>query len=107
MWRENLAGKFYEIFHSSGAGFCYDGIEIDGMNVLIQIIGQPVYSGKNDTYDNVNKEGTLHPQTRLKQNFLSILDNKWKDQKHKKINTINKKYRKLGQIKCFFKKTVF
>lgn len=44
-----------------GAGFCFDGFDSDGLNVPIQIRGQPIYSGKNDTYYNVNEEGTLHP----------------------------------------------
>ena len=44
-----------------GAGFCFDGFDSDGLNVPIQIRGQPIYTGKNDTYYNVNEEGTLHP----------------------------------------------
>ena len=45
----------------SGAGFCYDGFDSNGLNVPIQIRGQPVYNGINDTYYNVDEEGTIHP----------------------------------------------
>ena len=44
-----------------GVGFCYDGFDSNGLNVPIQIRGQPVYSGTNDTYYNVDSDGTTHP----------------------------------------------
>ena len=44
-----------------GAGFCYDGFDSNGLNIPIQIRGQPIYSGLNDTYYNVDEEGTVHP----------------------------------------------
>ena len=43
------------------AGYCFDGFDSDGLNVPVQIRGQPIVMGKNDTYYNVNPEGTLHP----------------------------------------------
>lgn len=45
----------------SGAGYCYDGIDSNFSNVQIQINGQPIYTGANDTYYNVDDSGTIHP----------------------------------------------
>jgi hypothetical protein len=45
----------------NNAGYTYDGIDSNGQNIPIQIKGQPIYTGINDTYYNVNKEGTHHP----------------------------------------------
>ena len=45
----------------SGAGYCYDGFDSNGLNIPIQIRGQPIYSGENDTYYNVDADGTTHP----------------------------------------------
>ena len=45
----------------NNAGYTYDGIDSNGQNIPIQIRGQPIYTGINDTYYNVNKEGTVHP----------------------------------------------
>jgi hypothetical protein len=45
----------------NNAGYTYDGIDSNGQNIPIQIKGQPIYTGINDTYYNVNKEGTQHP----------------------------------------------
>ena len=45
----------------NNAGYTYDGIDSNGQNIPIQIKGQPLYSGINDTYYNVNAEGTIHP----------------------------------------------
>ena len=44
-----------------GTGFCYDSFDSNGLNVPIQIRGQPVYNGTNDTYYNVDADGTIHP----------------------------------------------
>ena len=45
----------------NNAGYTFDGIDSNGQNIPIQIKGQPLYSGSNDTYYNVNEEGTIHP----------------------------------------------
>ena len=45
----------------NGAGYCYDGLDTDGKNIQIQIRGQPIFTGLNDTYYNVNGDGTVHP----------------------------------------------
>ena len=37
----------------SSAGYCFDGIDGGFGNVQIQVQGQPIYSGANDTYYNV------------------------------------------------------
>ena len=44
----------------SGAGYYYDGFDSHGLNIPIQIRGQPIYSDENDTY-NVDADGTTHP----------------------------------------------
>ena len=45
----------------ASAGYCYDGLDAGLGNVQIQINGQPIYTGINDTYYNVNEEGSIHP----------------------------------------------
>lgn len=45
----------------NNAGYTYDGIDSNGQNIAIQIKGQPLYTGANDTYYNVNAAGTIHP----------------------------------------------
>ena len=45
----------------NNAGYTFDGIDSNGQNIAIQIKGQPVYTGVNDTYYNVNAAGTIHP----------------------------------------------
>ena len=45
----------------NNAGYTFDGIDSNGQNIPIQIKGQPLYSGPNDTYYNVNAAGTIHP----------------------------------------------
>ena len=45
----------------NNAGYTFDGIDSAGQNIPIQIKGQPIYTGANDTYYNVNAEGTQHP----------------------------------------------
>ena len=45
----------------NNAGYTFDGIDSQGQNIPIQIKGQPIYSGINDTYYNVNAAGTIHP----------------------------------------------
>ena len=45
----------------SGGGFFYDGLDSNGGNVQIQVNGQPIYTGADDTYYNVNESGTIHP----------------------------------------------
>jgi hypothetical protein len=36
----------------SGAGYCFDGLDTDGQNVCIQLKGDPLVTGENDTYYN-------------------------------------------------------
>ena len=45
----------------NNAGYTFDGIDSNGQNIAIQIKGQPLYTGVNDTYYNVNAAGTIHP----------------------------------------------
>ena len=45
----------------NNAGYTFDGIDSNGQNIPIQIKGQPIHSGANDTYYNVNAAGTIHP----------------------------------------------
>ena len=45
----------------NNAGYTFDGIDSNGQNIPIQIKGQPIHTGVNDTYYNVDKEGTVHP----------------------------------------------
>ena len=45
----------------NNAGYTFDGIDSQGQNIPIQIKGQPLYSGANDTYFNVDASGTVHP----------------------------------------------
>ena len=45
----------------SGGGFFYDGLDSNGGNVQIQVNGQPIYTGVDDTYYNVDESGTIHP----------------------------------------------
>lgn len=45
----------------SNAGYCYDGLDSNFGNVQIQINGQPMYTGANDTYYNVDSSGLVHP----------------------------------------------
>ena len=74
MAKNNNAGERYANCLSDGtsfmwnvqcernnAGYTFDGIDSNGQNIPIQIKGQPIYSGANDTYYNVNAAGTIHP----------------------------------------------
>jgi len=36
----------------ANAGYTYDGVDSNGQNVAIQLIGNPIYSSNNDTYYN-------------------------------------------------------
>lgn len=45
----------------SNAGYCYDGLDSNMGNVQIQFNGQPIFTGSNDTYYNVDNSGTVHP----------------------------------------------
>jgi hypothetical protein len=45
----------------NNAGYTFDGYDSKGQNVSVQIKGNPIYTGVNDTYYNVNAEGTIHP----------------------------------------------
>ena len=45
----------------NNAGYTFDGIDSQGQNIPIQIKGQPIHSGANDTYYNVDAAGTRHP----------------------------------------------
>lgn len=45
----------------NNAGYTFDGIDSEGQNIPIQIKGQPIYTGINDTYYNVDAAGTTHP----------------------------------------------
>ena len=45
----------------NGGGYFFDGYESRGRNVAIELVGNPIYQGANDTYYNVDKDGTKHP----------------------------------------------
>ena len=45
----------------ANGGYVYDGLDGGFGNIQVQVNGQPIYSGINDTYYNVNAEGTIHP----------------------------------------------
>ena len=45
----------------NGGGYFFDGYESKGRNVAIELVGNPIYQGANDTYYNVDKDGTKHP----------------------------------------------
>jgi hypothetical protein len=47
----------------SGAGYCFDGIDTDGQNVSIQLKGDPIVTGVNDTYYNYQTNLTVDPLT--------------------------------------------
>ena len=45
----------------NNAGYTFDGFDSNGQNIPIQLKGNPIFTGSNDTYYNVNEEGTQHP----------------------------------------------
>jgi hypothetical protein len=45
----------------NNAGYTFDGFDSDGQNIPIQLKGNPIHSGANDTYYNVDAAGTKHP----------------------------------------------
>ena len=47
----------------SSAGYCYDGLDSGKGNVQVQVNGQPIYTGNNDTYYNIIEPNgnTVHP----------------------------------------------
>ena len=45
----------------NNAGYTFDGFDSDGQNIPIQLKGNPIHSGVNDTYYNVDAAGTKHP----------------------------------------------
>ncbi len=45
----------------ANAGYTFDGLDSNFGNVQIQVNGQPIYKGADDTYYNVDESGTIHP----------------------------------------------
>lgn len=45
----------------NGGGYFFDGYESRGKNVSIELIGNPIYQGVNDTYYNVDGSNLIHP----------------------------------------------
>ena len=45
----------------NGGGYFFDGYESFGRNIPIEIEGKPIYQGSQDTYYNVDEDGTVHP----------------------------------------------
>ena len=43
------------------ADWCFDGLDSGGMNIQIELNGNPLYTSSNDTYYNVDSAGTVHP----------------------------------------------
>ena len=45
----------------NGGGYFFDGYESFGRNIPIEIEGKPIYQGSQDTYYNVDDDGSIHP----------------------------------------------
>ena len=45
----------------NNAGYTFDGFDSHGQNIPIQLKGNPIFTGANDTYYNVDVSGTQHP----------------------------------------------
>ena len=45
----------------NNAGYTFDGFDSMGQNIPIQLKGNPIYTGINDTYYNVDASGNKHP----------------------------------------------
>jgi hypothetical protein len=45
----------------NNAGYTFDGFDSHGQNIPIQLKGNPIYTGINDTYYNVDSEGIQRP----------------------------------------------
>ena len=45
----------------NNAGYTFDGFDSNGQNIPIQLKGNPIHTGANDTYYNVDAAGTQHP----------------------------------------------
>ena len=45
----------------NGGGYFFDGFESHGANIPIELVGKPVYANAQDTYYNVDANGTIHP----------------------------------------------
>ena len=45
----------------SGGGYFFDGYESRGKNISVELVGNPIYNGAQDTYYNVDVAGTIHP----------------------------------------------
>jgi hypothetical protein len=45
----------------NNAGYTFDGIDSNGQNIPIQIKGQPIHTGANDTYYDVKGDGSVRP----------------------------------------------
>ena len=45
----------------SNAGYTFDGFDSKGANIPVQIRGQPIYGGSNDTYYDIKGDGSTHP----------------------------------------------
>ena len=44
------------------SSYTFDGFDNNGLNIPIQLKGNTIFTGSNDTYYNVNEEGTQHQQ---------------------------------------------
>ena len=49
----------------NNAGYTFDGIDSDGQNIPIQIKGNPLYTGENDTYYNFNNGVSRPPAPQI------------------------------------------
>lgn len=45
----------------NNAGYTFDGIDSNGQNIPIQLRGQPIYTGANDTYYDIKGDGSKRP----------------------------------------------
>ncbi len=61
--RDNTAFLWEVPLERKGAGVCFDGYSSNDINVSVQITGQPIYTGSNDSYYNyASGEHPIPPQ---------------------------------------------
>jgi hypothetical protein len=51
----------FPVERNSGAGLYFDGLDTKGQNVSVELRGNPIYQGTNDTYYDVVGDGSVRP----------------------------------------------
>jgi hypothetical protein len=51
----------FPVERSSGVGLYFDGLDTKGQNVSVELRGNPIYQGANDTYYDPVGDGSVHP----------------------------------------------